>query len=70
MKNMNAKSKKSVIITNKWKKIITNKWKRIDYGNTKQFRFDLLLHHVCAWSDVHACNDNYCGYGQGGRTNK
>ena len=25
MKNMNAKSKKSVIITNKWKKIITNK---------------------------------------------
>ena len=39
-------------------------------ANTKQFRFDLLLHNVCDWSGVHACNDNYCGYEQGGRANK
>ena len=45
----------------------SNYIKRNNYGNTKQFQFDLLLHCFCYWSSVHARNAEYCGYGQGKR---
>ena len=45
----------------------SNYIKRNNYGNTKQFQFDLLLHCFCHWSSVHARNAEYCGYGQGKR---
>ena len=41
--------------------------KRNNYGNTKQFCFDLLLHCFCHWSSVYARNAVNCGYGQGKR---
>ena len=35
-----------------------------DYVNTKQFRFNLLLHFICNWSSDYACGVSYCIYGQ------
>ena len=43
----------------------SNYIKRNNYGNTKQFQFDLLLHYVCYWSSVHACGVSHRSYGQG-----
>ena len=43
----------------------SNYIKRNNYGNTKQFRFNLLLHFICHWSSAHACGISYCGYEQG-----
>ena len=35
----------------------------LNYGNTKQFRINLLLHFICYWSGDYACGVSYCGYG-------
>ena len=45
----------------------SNYIKRNNYGNTKQFQFNLLLHFIYHWSGVYACNAVNCGYGQGKR---
>ena len=45
----------------------SNYTKRNNYGNTKQFQFDLLLHCFYHRSSVYARNAEYCGYGQGKR---
>ena len=37
--------------------------KRNNYGNTKQFQFDLLLHYIYHGSSVYARNAEYCSYG-------
>ena len=45
----------------------SNYIKRNNYGNTKQFQFDLLLHCICHRSGFYARNTIYCCYGKGER---
>ena len=45
----------------------SNYIKRNNYGNTKQFRFNLLLHHVYYGSSVYVHSCLCCGYGQSER---
>ena len=41
----------------------SNYIKRNNYGNTKQFRFNLLLHNIYYWSSFYARNTQNCGNG-------